>query len=210
MVSVKPTKRLSVDRVLRGRRAAAGRDDQHAVALDPPAALAVLVERAIGEHELEAAVRLEQQFGADLHHAVEIVVADPLRIAWRAGAGRAAGGLAADQHGEQHRCGERSSRQSSSSALNSDWSDGAQPDSDRAGRAEEPQAGEHRAGRGDQRIDDQQAGDQRAPWRRRRSPSARMRRTGRASARPCCGCWSWRRAAAGGAGRFCLRDDRFR
>ena len=61
MVRVKPTKLLLFDRILRCWCVPAGRDHQHLAALDAPAALAVLVERAVGEHEFEAAVGPEQQ-----------------------------------------------------------------------------------------------------------------------------------------------------
>ncbi|CDX61141.1 hypothetical protein MPL3365_60006 [Mesorhizobium plurifarium] len=90
-----PAEAAIVGRVMRGGGAAAGRDDLDRRALPHPTALAVLVIRAIGEREFEAAVFLQQQFGTDLHDAVQIVVAGKTGIARLAGVGRA--GRANDQ-----------------------------------------------------------------------------------------------------------------
>src|SRR5688572_26728087 len=60
-----------------------GGDHLHPAALDHPAALAVLIVRAVGEHELEAAVLLEQQLRADLHDSVQRIEAGIFRVAGR-------------------------------------------------------------------------------------------------------------------------------
>ena len=101
MVRREADEAAAFDRILRRRRAAAGRDHQHLAAFDPPAALAVLVERAVGEHEFEAAVGLQQQLGTDFHHAVEVVVADALRVAGRAAAAESAARCLAARDGRQ-------------------------------------------------------------------------------------------------------------
>jgi hypothetical protein len=75
----------------------------HDAVVSRPAARSQFVQRAIGEHVLEPTVGLEQELGANLHHAVESVMARE-----RAVGGSASGPRLDRQEGEREsggKCG---------------------------------------------------------------------------------------------------------
>jgi len=79
------------------------RDERDAPAFARPAAAREFVERAIGEHVVEAAVRQQTEFRADLHHAVEMIVAGERRVGRRAIGGAGGGNPWERQDRERYR-----------------------------------------------------------------------------------------------------------